>query len=138
MTKKTLEIPAPEMIPAEVLLRHSVPAQPWQLATPQPILRVGDMSPYRPTRKEFLIGTGSLLVLAPYGCGGESGAGRKTTSNGTRIIEHELGEARVPARPQRIVVVDPYASLQTALAVDAPVAGSPDVSGRTFSGFPVR
>ena len=121
-------------VPAELLCR-SVPAQNWQLATPQSTLRIGGMSPYRPTRKEFLIGTGSLLVLAPYGCGGESGAGRKTTSNGTRIIEHELGEARVPARPQRIVVVDPYASLQTTLAVDAPVVGSPTFPAEPFPDF---
>lgn len=86
MTTKPPKIPVPERLPAELLLRHSTPAQPWQLAIPQPILRVGGMSPYRPTRREFLIGAGSLLVLAPYGCGSESRQGGENTSDNTRTV----------------------------------------------------
>jgi len=50
-------------------------------------------------------------------------------------VKHELGEAEVPVSPRRIVVVDSYASLQTALAVDAPVIGSPTFPGEPFPDF---
>ncbi len=92
--------------PAE-LLRRSTPAQPWQLATPNPILRVGAMSPYRPTRREFLIGTGSLLILVPFGCGNdaESGQGGETTSSGTRTVEHKYGATEISGTPERVVTV---------------------------------
>lgn len=107
LTTKTLEIPTPERVPAE-LLRHSTPAQSWQLATPTPMLRVGSTSSYRPTRREFLIGAGSLLVLAPYGCGGDNGesdGGGETTSSGSRTIEHEYGSTEVSGTPERVVTV---------------------------------
>lgn len=58
------------------------------------------------TRRQFLIGAGSLLVLAPYGCGGESGQGGETTSSGTRTVEHAAGTTEVPAEPQRVVSLD--------------------------------
>lgn len=67
------------------------------------MLHITDMSPYRPTRREFLIGVGSLLLLAPYGCGGDSGAGGETTSDGTRPFEHAAGVTDVPVNPERIV-----------------------------------
>lgn len=85
------------------------------------------------TRREFLAGAAALLVLAPYGCGAEGGAG--APSGGTRKVEHELGTARVPARPRRVVVMDPYASLQTALAVGSPVVASPVFPDEPFPGF---
>lgn len=107
MTVKTLKIPAPERVPAELLLRRSVPAQDWQLTSAQPILHVGGMSPYRPTRREFLIGVSSLLVLAPYGCGSgdETGSGGETTSSGTRTIEHKYGKTEISGTPERVVTV---------------------------------
>jgi len=55
------------------------------------------------TRREFLVGAAGLLLLAPYGCGGESGTGGETTSAGTRPFEHAVGVTDVPVRPQRIV-----------------------------------
>ena len=58
------------------------------------------------TRREFLIGVGSLLVLAPYGCGGGSGDGEEGDLGGTRTVEHGLGETEVPVSPQRIVSLD--------------------------------
>lgn len=59
------------------------------------------------TRREFLIGAGSLLVLAPFGCGsdGESGGGGETTSSGSRTIEHKYGSTEVSGTPQRVVTV---------------------------------
>lgn len=119
MTTKTLEIPIPERVPAELLLCHSVPAQSWQLATPNTMLRVSSMSPYRPTRREFLIGAGSLLVLAPFGCGsGESGGSAEDTSGGTRTVEHALGETEVPGSPQRIVSLGVGEITGTLIALD--------------------
>lgn len=86
------------------------------------------------TRRDFLVGTGGLLLLAPYGCGsGESGdAG---SSGETRTIRHALGTTEVPARPERVVVMDPYASLQSALAVGSPVVGSPTFPDDPFPSF---
>lgn len=96
MTVKTLKIDSGTSLE---LLRRSVPAHPWQLE-PRP-LAIEDI-----TRREFLIGAGSILVLAPYGCGGGSGNGGETASRGTRAVEHALGETEVPASPQRIVSLD--------------------------------
>ena len=123
MTTKFPQIPTLERVPAELLLRRSTPAQPWQLATPQPILRVGGMSPYRPTRREFLVGAGSLLVLAPFGCGSDDGAGGETTSSGTRTVEHAAGTTEVPARPQRAVALF-GPTLAALVAVGVELAGS--------------
>lgn len=125
MTTKELQIPTTtERIPAELLPRHSVPAKSWQLTTPDPVLRAWSMNPYRPSRREFLIGAGSLLVLAPFGCGGESGGGGETTSSGTRTIEHELGTTEVPVNPQRVATLTQF-GLEYALAVDLPPAAAP-------------
>lgn len=105
MTTKDLEIPPPERIPTELLLRHSTPAEDWQLKSPPPMLRVTGMSPYRPTRREFLIGAAGLLVLAPYGCGssGESGAGGENGPDNTRTVEGYYGQVELPANPQRLI-----------------------------------
>lgn len=59
------------------------------------------------TRRQFLIGAGSLLVLAPYGCGGgtESDEGGPTVSGESRTVEHGLGTSEVPAEASRIVAI---------------------------------
>ena len=128
MTKK-LE-PIPQKVPAELLLRHSTPAQSWQLANPNPMLCLTSMSPYRPTRKEFLIGAGSLLVLAPFGCGtGEQGDG---ASGGTRTVEHAMGETEVPAEPGRIVALSGQMDLDALLALGLqPVAAGANFENDT-------
>lgn len=46
-----------------------------------------------------------------------------TGESTTRTIEHALGSSEVPASPQRIIALDPYVTLPTAVAVDAPVIG---------------
>ncbi|MGF1470345.1 MAG: ABC transporter substrate-binding protein [Rubrobacteraceae bacterium] len=76
--------------PARLLLRHPVP-------------RVTGTSPYRPTRREFLAVAGSLLILAPYGCGSRTGAGGGNGSDETRTAEGHYGEIELPADPQRLV-----------------------------------
>lgn len=67
-----------------------------------------------PSRREFLLGAGGLLVLAPYGCaggGGDSAAGQ------TREVRHALGEVEVPASPKRIVAVTGQMDLDALLAL---------------------
>lgn len=57
-----------------------------------------------PTRREFLIGAGGLLLLGVAGCGGE-GAGGSGPSEETRTIEHRYGSTEVSGRPERVVSV---------------------------------
>lgn len=60
------------------------------------------------TRREFLIGAGSLLLLAPYGCGGGE-SGDTESSDRTRAVRHARGETEVPVSPKRIVAPDLFA-----------------------------
>lgn len=138
MKTANLKIPAFEQIPARLLRRRSMPAQPRQLTTPNPMLRVGSMSPYRPTRREFLIGTGSLLLLAPYGCGsgGESGGGGGDGSGGMRAAEHMYGEVELPADPQRMVATVLPLVTDHALVLGIPLVGSPGANGFAQAPFP--
>lgn len=77
------------------------------------------------TRREFLIGAAGLLLLAPYGCGGGSGAGGETTSGGTRPFEHAAGVTDVPVRPQRIVTTSDQNALLPLLELGVePVASA--------------
>lgn len=58
------------------------------------------------TRREFLTGAGSLLLLGATGCGGEGGgSGSGGGSGNSRTIEHKFGTADVPENPERIVAV---------------------------------
>lgn len=122
MTTETPEIPTTTRM-SEELLRHSVPAQSWYLATSQPMLRIGGMSPYRPSRREFLIGAGSLLVLAPYGCGAESGEGG-TDSDEMLTFRHFAGATEVPQNPQRIVALQDQNALLPLLELGVTPVGS--------------
>lgn len=86
------------------------------------------------TRRDFLIGTGGVLILAPYGCGGEEEAGG--TSGETRTVEHAMGETEVPVDPRRVIVAGSYVALPTALLVDAPVVGATHIPfGEPFAAF---
>lgn len=61
----------------------------------------------RLTRREFLVGAGSLLFLGAAGCasGGEAGNSEETTSGGIRTIEHKYGSTEVRGLPERVVTV---------------------------------
>lgn len=61
-----------------------------------------------PTRREFLIGAGSLLLLGAAGCGtsgGTGNGGEEATSGATRTIEHKYGRTKISGRPERVVSV---------------------------------
>jgi iron complex transport system substrate-binding protein len=99
-------------------LRTSVPARPWQLAPLPPTISTAGI---KPTRREFLIGAGSLLVLGAAGCG-SGGSGDEGASGGTRTIEHKYGSTEISGTPQRVVTVG-FTDQDPALALGvAPVA----------------
>ncbi len=54
----------------------------------------------RPTRREFLVGAGSLLLLA--GCGGGAGGGEENSGE-TQTITHKYGETKVSGDPKRVL-----------------------------------
>jgi iron complex transport system substrate-binding protein len=100
---------------------------------PEGRTRIGPEVVYGVTRREFLIGAGSVLVFGAVGCGGEAG---ESASGETRIIRHSFGESEVPARPQRVVAVDPYLTLPTAALLDVPVVGTAYIpAGEPFPPF---
>ncbi len=103
------------------LLRAPIPTESWQLTTPQPMLRVVGMSPFRPTRREFLIGCAGLLLLT--GCGSNGGDG-SDASGQTRTVEHSAGTTKVPAEPGRIVALGGiYAANLISLSLTPAAAG---------------
>lgn len=76
------------------------------------------------TRRDFLIGAGGLLLLAPYGCGGGE-SGETESSGETRTVRHALGETEVPASPKRIVAPDLFA-IDTLVALGVKPVGVRD------------
>lgn len=103
------------------LLRAPVPTESWRLTNPQPMLRVVGMSPFRPTRREFLIGCAGLLLLT--GCGSNGGDG-SDASGQTRTVEHSAGTTKVPAEPGRIVALGGiYAANLISLSLTPAAAG---------------
>ncbi len=89
------------------------------------------------TRREFLIGSAGLLVLAPYGCGNEdeSGVGGETISSETRTVDTPRGSVTIPADPQRMLTIYVY-DLANALALGLPVIAGPGEQGRAGAPFP--
>lgn len=63
-------------------------------------------TPRRSTRREFLIGTGGLLLLGGSlaGCGGGGRAGEEKTTE-KRTIEHKYGSTEISGVPERVVSV---------------------------------
>ncbi|TCJ13058.1 iron-siderophore ABC transporter substrate-binding protein [Rubrobacter taiwanensis] len=59
-------------------------------------------SKLRPSRREFLIGAGSLLLIGTAGCG-VTGRDTGDTASGTRTVEHKYGATEVPAEPRRVL-----------------------------------
>lgn len=57
------------------------------------------------TRRRFLIGTGSLLVLGAAGCGGGGETSGEQGSSGARAVEHKYGSTEVLENPRRVVTV---------------------------------
>lgn len=84
-------------------LRVSTPAYPWQLEPSGSVLPAIGLAPLHPTRREFLIGAGSLLVLGAAGCGGSGGG--EGASGEKRTIEHKYGSTEISGTPRRVVTV---------------------------------
>lgn len=84
------------------------------------------------TRREFLIGAAGLLVLAPYGCGGDGEQG--AASGETRNVEHGMGETEVPENPGRIAALD-NSSTDTMLALGVEPAGVTTYTGTDFESY---
>jgi len=88
-----------------------------RVRNPPPLPEIDDA-----TRREFLIGAGALLVIAPFGCGGEeSGESAQTTSP---------GESNVPSASalESVIVLEGRRDLETSLALGLPVVGAPAAS----------
>lgn len=68
------------------------------------------------TRREFLIGAGSLLVLGAVGCGGEDG-GAKSGGDDVIRVEHFGGTTEVPRGVERIAVLDGYPDMHSLFAL---------------------
>lgn len=105
------------------LLWSPIPA--WRLGSAYPTIE--DI-----TRRQFLIGTGSLLMLAPYGCGSLASEQREALEDcEARPVEHPLGSACVPEDPGRIVVLDADHTLDLiiALGVNPVGAAAPSYTG---------
>lgn len=81
------------------------------------------------TRREFLIGAAGLLLL-PAGCAGGGDDGSKASGE-TRTVEHALGTTEVPARPEKIAVIDDW-SLDFALALGVKPAAATPYVGNEF------
>ena len=112
MTTKLPQAPATAKTPAK-LLRRPVPARQPGPAYPT----IEDI-----TRRQFLIGAGSLLVLAPYGCGDSGG---RTTESGAIRVEHAAGTTEVPRDVERIAALGGFADLHSLLALDV----VPEIAG---------
>lgn len=79
------------------------------------------------SRRKFLIGAGSLLVLGVAGCGGGNSSGEEAPG-GTRAIEHKFGTADIPESPERVVTVG-YNEADFVLALGVVPVGVRDFIG---------
>ncbi|MGH3090258.1 MAG: ABC transporter substrate-binding protein, partial [Rubrobacteraceae bacterium] len=83
------------------------------------------------TRRDFLTGAGSLLVLGAAGCGGQSGGGEEETSGAALTIEHKYGSTEISGVPERIVTVG-LTEQDYLLALDVVPVGTRE----WFGGYP--
>lgn len=89
------------------------------------------------TRRQLLRCAGAALLLGAAGCDEPRGeAAAPTASPGVRRIEHALVAADVPARLERVVVIDSFTTLHTALLLYVPVVGATTFDGaEPFASF---
>lgn len=107
MITKTPQNPSTTKVTAKLLRRPILARQPGP-AYPT----IEDI-----TRRQFLVGAGSLLVLAPYGCGGSGDTGGGTTESGTIRVQHAAGTTEVPRDVGRIAAIDGWPDLHSLLAL---------------------
>lgn len=81
-------------------------------------------------RRAVLGLTGLTGISAMVG-GCATPGGEAADAGGTRTVEHPLGTAEIPVRPQRVIALDAGAGLQTALEAGAPLIAAETLAGET-------
>lgn len=88
-------------------------------------------------RLRWIVAVLAALVLAAAGCGGsgggESGSQQASGQQQTRTIQHAMGTTKVPANPQRVVVLD-TGELDAVTTLGVQPVGA--VTASATSGFP--
>lgn len=74
------------------------------------------------TRREFVVGLGVVGLSAACGGNGD-GAADTTTVSTTRTIDHALGTAEVPVRPERVATLSEVVGTHLASVGLTPIAG---------------
>lgn len=82
------------------------------------------------TRRAALGMTGLAGFAAMIG-GCASPGGEAVDAGGTRTVEHPLGSAEIPVRPQRVIALDAGAGLQTSLEAGVPLIAAETLAGET-------
>ncbi len=57
------------------------------------------------TRRRFLAGAGSLILLGAAGCGRDASGGGEQGSGDARAVEHKYGSTEISGTPERVVTV---------------------------------
>ncbi|BDH56960.1 ABC transporter substrate-binding protein [Tsukamurella sp. PLM1] len=87
----------------------------------------------RPSRRRFLAATVALATAATLAACGSSAEGDAAAE--TRTVAHAMGETKVPANPQRIVVIDsPHTDALVALGI-TPVGAAVAAANDGFPGY---
>jgi iron complex transport system substrate-binding protein len=73
-----------------------------------------------------LLRTGAVVLAGGLaaGCGEDGQPEAASTADRRRRIRHDMGTTEIPAVPRRVVVVDSFTTLHTALLLDVPVVGA--------------
>lgn len=75
------------------------------------------------TRRDLLKGATALLVATACGTDGDPALAPSPTA-ATRTVEHALGTSQIPVDARRIVTLNPFASLDSLVAVGVTPVGS--------------
>lgn len=76
------------------------------------------MARFHPTRRQFGLGLGAALALAPFS--------RALAQGETRSITNWRGTYDIPANPRRIIAIDQRIDLETALVLQVPLLAYSD------------
>lgn len=73
------------------------------------------MTRFHPTRRQFGLGLGATMALAPFS--------RAFAQGETRSVTTWIGTYDIPANPQRVIAIDNRLDLELALSLDLPLIG---------------